>query len=106
MTSTMMPIAMPRMTRTDLRRVIILRRRRRRWRRRRRPRPAASTISERSRCSEAFAHLITMNCRVAPAPQNRVVTASEIWPSLSRQSSIRQWLNSWIRYQGFFFSGL
>ena len=30
------------------------------------------------------------NCRVAPAPQNSVVTASETWPRRSRQSSIRQ----------------
>ena len=29
-----------------------------------------------------------MNCSVAPAPQNSVVVASEIWPSLSRHSSV------------------
>ena len=40
---------------------------------------------------------------VAPAPQNNVVTARETCPSLSRQRSMRQWLNSWMRYQGFFF---
>ena len=33
------------------------------------------------------AQSITMNCSVAPAPQNSVVVASEIWPSLSRHSS-------------------
>src|SRR5207244_11225897 len=30
-----------------------------------------------------------------------VVVASEIWPSLSRQSSAQQWLNSRIRNNGF-----
>jgi hypothetical protein len=41
-------------------------------------------------CSERSAHFSTMNCRVAPAPQNRVVTASEIWPSLSFHSVAEQ----------------
>jgi hypothetical protein len=40
--------------------------------------------------SETSAHFSTMNCSVAPAPQNSVVTASEIWPSLSRQSTMKQ----------------
>jgi len=39
-------------------------------------------------------HLRMMNCSVAPAPQNRVVTASEIWPSLSRHSVETQWAKS------------
>ncbi|MCY1381279.1 hypothetical protein D9M69_691670 [compost metagenome] len=32
-------------------------------------------------------HSMTISCSVAPAPQKRVVTASEIWPSLSFQST-------------------
>ena len=40
--------------------------------------------------SDTSAHFSTMNCSVAPAPQNSVVTASEIWPSLSRQSMTKQ----------------
>ena len=59
--------------------------------------PCSMLAFDRSRLSATSAHLMTMNCSVAPAPQNSVVTASEIWPSLSRQSSVRQWLNSWIR---------
>src|SRR5690242_9757843 len=42
-----------------------------------------------------------MNCSVAPAPQNSVVVASEICPSLSRHSSVTQCENSRIRYNGF-----
>ncbi len=41
-----------------------------------------------------------MNCSVAPAPQNSVVVASEIWPSLSRHSSELQCANSRIRNSG------
>ena len=44
---------------------------------------------------------MTMNCSVAPAPQNSVVVASEIWPSRSFQSSALQWANSRIRWNGF-----
>jgi hypothetical protein len=47
------------------------------------------------------AQSITMNCSVAPAPQNSVVVASEIWPSWSRHSSDEQCANSRIRYSGF-----
>ncbi len=38
---------------------------------------------ERSKLSVVRAHSMTMNCSVAPAPQKRVVTASEIWPRRS-----------------------
>ena len=37
-------------------------------------------------CSDFSAHFSTISCKVAPAPQNSVVTASEIWPSLSFHS--------------------
>jgi hypothetical protein len=50
--------------------------------------------------SERSAHSMTMNCSVAPAPQNSVVVASEICPSLSRHSSELQWANSRIRNIG------
>ena len=53
--------------------------------------------------SAASAHFSTINCRVAPAPQNSVVTASEIWPSLSVHRSFMQCLNSCTRNTGFFF---
>jgi hypothetical protein len=33
---------------------------------------------------------MTMNCKVAPAPQNSVVTAREIWPSLSLHKRFTQ----------------
>ncbi len=52
------------------------------------------------RPSDASAHLSTMNCSVAPAPQNRVVTASEIWPSLSRHSVAEQLAKSVISLIG------
>jgi hypothetical protein len=42
-----------------------------------------------------------MNCSVAPAPQKSVVTASEIWPSLSRQRVVKQREKSTIRRAGF-----
>ena len=42
------------------------------------------------------AHLSTMNCRVAPAPQKSVVTASEICPSLSRHKVVKHWAKSLI----------
>ncbi len=45
-------------------------------------------------CSFVLAHSSTMNCSVAPAPQKRVVTASEIWPSRSFQRTTQQWANS------------
>ncbi len=41
-------------------------------------------------CRCCSAHLSTMNCSVAPAPQKSVVTASEICPSLSLQSVVKQ----------------
>jgi hypothetical protein len=59
--------------------------------------PCSIDDCERLRPRATSDHLMTMNCSVAPAPQNSVVTASEIWPRRSRQSSFRQWLNSWIR---------
>ena len=37
---------------------------------------------------------MTMNCSVAPAPQNSVVTASEICPSLSVHRRRQQWVKS------------
>ncbi|MNL41939.1 hypothetical protein D3C87_1643700 [compost metagenome] len=52
--------------------------------------------------SDFSAHLSTMNCNVAPTPQNSVVTASEIWPSLSRHSAMKQSPNSAISFTGFF----
>ena len=91
MTSTMRPIAMPSgMTRTDLRRVMNLAAK---------TAPEATPTAttpwsmedfERSRWSATSDHLMTMNCRVEAAPQNSVVTASEIWPRRSRQSRARQ----------------
>ena len=50
------------------------------------------------------AHSITMNCSVAPAPQNSVVVASEIWPSRSRHSSALQCANSRMRNSGLRFT--
>ncbi len=50
--------------------------------------------------SERSAHFSTMNCRVAPAPQNRVVIASEIWPSLSFHSVAEQLAKSAISFIG------
>ena len=46
------------------------------------------------------AQSMTMNCSVAPAPQNSVVVASEIWPSRSFHSSLLQCANSRIRWIG------
>ena len=73
----------------------------RRWRCRPRRRPAGWTPA--TGCSRAAlaAQSITMNCSVAPAPQNSVVVASEIWPSLSRHSSRTQCAKSRIRNRGF-----
>ncbi len=51
-------------------------------------------------CSERSAHFSTISCKVAPAPQNRVVTASEIWPSLSFQSVAEQFAKSAISLIG------
>ena len=45
---------------------------------------------ERSNPRLCRAHSMTMNCSVAPAPQNSVVTASEIWPSLSAHRRRKQ----------------
>ena len=50
------------------------------------------------------AQSIRMNCSVAPAPQNSVVVASDIWPSLSRHSSETQCANSPIRKSGLRFT--
>ncbi|MNT12240.1 hypothetical protein D3C72_1471610 [compost metagenome] len=57
---------------------------------------------DRFRPSDFSAHFSTMNCSVAPTPQNSVVTASEIWPSLSRHSATKQSPNSAISLIGFF----
>ncbi len=63
--------------------------------------PCSIEACDRSKPSACSAHSITMNCSVAPAPQNSVVVASEIWPSLSRHSSCMQCTNSRIRNSGF-----
>ena len=76
----------------------------------RRPRcPTATTpcsidACDRLKPSAFAAQSITMNCSVAPAPQNSVVVASEIWPSLSRHSSATQCANSRIRNSGLRFT--
>ena len=59
--------------------------------------PCSTVALSSGRPSALSAHFSTMNCSVAPAPQNRVVTASEICPSLSRQSRRTQCQNSCIR---------
>jgi hypothetical protein len=87
---TMQPIAMPSgITRTEPRSVTMRRGHDRRRRRcRRPPRPEVWMPCDRSQVPSArSAQSITMNCSVAPAPQKSVVTASEIWPSLSFHSS-------------------
>ena len=71
--------------------------------------PAATTpcsidACDRSKPSAFAAQSIRMNCSVAPAPQNSVVVASEICPSLSRQSSETQCANSRIRNSGLRFT--
>ena len=67
--------------------------------------PTAETPCSMAPCASGSfrccsAHLSTMNCSVAPAPQKSVVTASEICPSLSRQSVVKQWAKSTTRRIG------
>src|SRR4030095_77318 len=63
--------------------------------------PCRYDACDRSNPSALAAQSSTMNCSVAPAPQNSVVVASEICPSLSHQSTTTQREKSRMRNSGF-----